>query len=119
MHEIFVLVNAVRSILTIILEFLIFFGIISFLFYFQPKVSLIIFPLFLLIFILIINITRKLLGKMGEKEHFYNAKTNQHMLQGFHGVKELKILNKESYFINEYHKFNKERAIINRNLEIY
>jgi len=111
------LINAIRSISTLILECLIFLGIIAFLIYFQPKISMLIISIFLIIFFLITITSKKLLNKMGKSEHFYNAKKFLHLNQGFGGLKEIKILGREKYFSDIHYKYNNQSAIINRNLE--
>ena len=109
--------NFMRSLAILILESLTFIGIIVFLIYFNPKLTALALSVFLLLFFLSLKVSNKFLKKMGEDEHYYNAKILQHLQQGLGGIKELKILGKENYFSSVFDKSVSKLTIINRNLE--
>ena len=64
--------------------------------------------IFLLITVMLFqNITKKRIINWGISKQKLAGEQNLHLLQGFGGVKEIKIYGKENYFSNEYSKINK------------
>ncbi len=58
------------------------------------------------------RLTRNKLLDWGESRQLIEGKTNQHLLQGLGGVKDLKILGREENFINQFNVHNANRAKI-------
>ena len=58
------------------------------------------------------RLTRNKLMNWGERRQFHAAYSNQHLLQGLGGVKDVKLLNREEYFLKEYNLHNQEFAKI-------
>ena len=58
------------------------------------------------------RLTRNKLLNWGESRQFIEGKTNQHLLQGLGGVKDLKILGREDNFIHQFNVHNTNRAKI-------
>ena len=58
------------------------------------------------------RLTRNKLLNWGESRQFIEGKTNQHLLQGLGGVKDLKILGREDDFIHQFNIHNTNRAKI-------
>ena len=76
--------------------------------------------LFLLIFFLLHTI-RRILEQEGRKKQRYGAQMSKWLLQAIHGIKEIKILRKEKYFLENYIETGKKlleaerkNAILNR-----
>lgn len=58
---------------------------------------------------------RNRLKKWGEKRHYHETMRIKNIQQGFGGIKEIKIMNREQEFINEFNFHNYESAIYLRN----
>lgn len=52
--------------------------------------------------LLFLKVYKKYLGKMGEKNRFYEAQVNRWVQQAFNGIKEVKVMNKEDFFFRKY-----------------
>lgn len=57
--------------------------------------------LFLLVFFLL-HVIRHILEQEGRKKQKYGAQMSKWLLQAIHGIKEIKILRKENYFLENY-----------------
>lgn len=53
------------------------------------------------------KISKKYLKKWGEKRQFYSGEIRKNIMQGFGGIKDVKIFSKESYFLNQFNHDNK------------
>jgi len=60
--------------------------------------------LMVLMFLAFMKIYKKQLMRLGQKSRDYYASVNKWVQQGFGGIKEIKVLNKEDYFYNEFDK---------------
>ena len=61
---------------------------------------------------------KKVLGKKGEQSRDLNALVNKWILQSFSGIKEIKVINAEQLFIDNYDKHYKESVSIKRQQSI-
>lgn len=61
---------------------------------------------------------KKVLGKKGEQSRDLNALVNKWILQSFSGIKEIKVINAEQFFIDNYDKHYKESVTIKRQQSI-
>ena len=61
---------------------------------------------------------KKVLGKKGEQSRDLNALVNKWILQSFSGIKEIKVINAEQFFIDNYDKHYKESVSIKRQQSI-
>lgn len=52
------------------------------------------------------RLTKNRLLRWGASRQFHSAQINQHLLEGFGGVKDVKLLGRENYFSEEYAKNN-------------
>lgn len=57
--------------------------------------------------------------KLGKDNQKYSAELIQYVKQAFEGIKEIKIMNKESYFINEYDSVYKSQAEITKKAKLF
>jgi ABC-type multidrug transport system fused ATPase/permease subunit len=62
--------------------------------------------------------TKRRISRWGEAQNFHNGKLIQHLQQGFGGVKDVKILGREGYFIEEYSKDLQGNAYIQRRFTV-
>ena len=62
--------------------------------------------------------TKRRISRWGEAQNFHNGMLIQHLQQGFGGVKDVKILGRESYFIEEYNKDLQGNAYIQRRFTV-
>lgn len=61
---------------------------------------------------------KKVLGKKGEESRDLNALVTKWILQSFSGIKEIKVINAEQFFISNYDKYYKKSATIKRQQSI-
>jgi ABC-type multidrug transport system fused ATPase/permease subunit len=57
-------------------------------------------------------LTKKRLLDWGRERQFHEGEMNQHLMQGLNGVKEVKLLAKEDFFLTQFDKHNSERGKI-------
>jgi ABC-type multidrug transport system fused ATPase/permease subunit len=62
--------------------------------------------------IIFYRLTKKRLLKWGTQRQFHLGQINQHLLQGLGAVKEVKILGREKYFLDEFDEHNSKQAKI-------
>ena len=62
--------------------------------------------------------TKRRISRWGEAQNFHNGMLIQHLQQGFGGVKDVKILGREGYFIEEYSKDLQGNAYIQRRFSV-
>lgn len=96
--------QGLESVMIIFSEFFIFFGIILILFYFNFKVTflmflLLIFPTFIFYYFL-----KKRTKKWSSIRQLSEIKNIQNLQQSFSAIKEIKIFNKDNFFLNKYLK---------------
>ena len=98
------------NILTLISEtvILIFIGLI--LFIYEPKGSLYVIVFSITLMIIINIIQKNYMIKFGHQRYLFMGSSNKHLLQGLQSIKDIKLLNKERYFIENY-KYNFKQAI--------
>ena len=58
------------------------------------------------------RLTKERLLNWGERRQFHVGLSNQHLMQGLGGVKDVKLLGREDYFLEEYTRHNNEFAKI-------
>ena len=69
--------------------------------------------IFLAIFgFIFLKFTKKKISKWGIDRQFHSGKTGQYLIQGFGGVKEVKLLGREDNFLSEYAEHNYANANI-------
>jgi ABC-type multidrug transport system fused ATPase/permease subunit len=105
-NEVAVYSAAVGAIITLINEILVFLGIFLLLIYFHPKATVFIFFILFIIAILINKFTKKQLNIWGKSSQKYEGQRTKHFFQTFNAIKEIKIFNKETFFLEQSQKFN-------------
>ena len=105
-NEVAVYSAAIGAFITLINEVLVFLGIFLLLIYFQPKATIIIFLILSLIAFLINKFTKKQLNIWGKNSQKYEGQRTKHFFQTFNAIKEIKIFNKENFFLEQSQKFN-------------
>lgn len=104
--------SALQSLIVLFLEFSVILGLFILLFIKEPLGCLYL-CLFLTISVYVYHLyTKNKLLIWGESRQKYAAIANKHLLQGLGGIKDVKLLGKENYFLQQFHNSNK---IINNN----
>lgn len=57
---------------------------------------------------------KKVLGRKGEENRQINAQVTKWILQAFSGIKEIKVINAEEFFVDKYHTNYKKLATLQR-----
>ncbi|MCM1387498.1 MAG: ABC transporter transmembrane domain-containing protein, partial [Bacillus sp. (in: Bacteria)] len=76
-----------------------------FLMFVSKSITVIVVGLLFMCIGLFLFITRRYTKRLGEKNQVYRGKVFQWMNQALGGIKEIKILDREQYFSNEYQKY--------------
>lgn len=105
-NEVAIYSAAIGASLILINEILVFSGILFLLIYFQPKITAVIFVILVLFGFLINKFTKKQLNIWGRDSQSYEGQRVKHFFQTFNAIKEIKIFNKENFFIKQSKKFN-------------
>ena len=108
-------IGTVLSGLTLLSELFILVGIASLLFFAQPFQTLIVTLLILLISTIYYLLIKSHILNWGKKRQFHERFRLQHIQQSLSGIKDLKVLGKEKFFINEFTFHNFENSIVGRN----
>jgi ABC-type multidrug transport system fused ATPase/permease subunit len=93
-----------NTIMLLVLELSIVFGIAFMLIFFEPKGAIIIAIFLGLSGFFYHNLTKKKLIFWGEQRNFHAALTNKHLLQGLGGVKDIILLGRDDHFLNAYNE---------------
>tara|TARA_R110000796_G_scaffold118864_1_gene232730 strand:- start:91915 stop:93666 length:1752 start_codon:yes stop_codon:yes gene_type:complete len=111
--------EVIRGVLVLILECFIALGIATFLFVWKPLgTSLIVGFIALTVFVFNLT-TKKIVKKWGYQRQEAESKVHQHLMQGLGGVKEVKLMGKESYFLKQFHQhFHRRTFIIAKQLAL-
>jgi ATP-binding cassette, subfamily B, bacterial PglK len=101
--------TVLRCLITFIIELTVSLGLIIFLFYVEFIGSTVtIFVIGIFSFIFFKKIQAKTLN-LGKERQLYDGKKFQHLIQGFSSIKDVKILQKENFFIDKF-SYNNDRA---------
>lgn len=115
-YEILNVSQTVFKIITLIVEILVFFSIITFLFYYNFKVTLISLIFIVLIGSIFYFVMRSKLIDWGKKRQFHSGKFLQHLFHGLNSIKDVKMLDRQNSFLNLFYK-NQELAVRYARLE--
>lgn len=99
--------KSILSIFNVILESCILIFLIVFLFFFQTSISIIFFSVFLILSSLYFFVMRKRLKNYGNKRIETGSLYLKYMMDGIKGFKEIKISNKQNYFIDLFIRYKK------------
>lgn len=111
-EEISYCISAVKNFSMLFIEFLVVIGISSLLIFYQTSTALLIILFSILIGFLFYYFTNQTVKNWSIKRQKNEALKLQHLHQGIFGIKELKILNIEKYFINNFNLHNIKLAKI-------
>lgn len=114
-HELNIFSSGVAATMTIITEGLIFFGIMSFLFYFNYKITFSLLVFFALILFLLQLSYNKILIDWGKTSQKFNKLRLQNFIETFNAIKEIKVFRKEKIFYRLMKKFNNRFFEVNKN----
>ena len=110
--EVGVFSGLTNSMLFFVTEISVIISIAMLLFILQPIGSILVLIILSISGFLFFHFTKKKLAKWGENRQVLAGSFSKILIQSFGGVKEIMILGKEKYFINEFNLINKENAII-------
>lgn len=68
------------------------------------SITLAILGLMLIILVLFMKVYKKILFRLGQRSRFYFMEVNKWIQQGFGGIKEIKVLNEEDFFCQQFDK---------------
>jgi ABC-type multidrug transport system fused ATPase/permease subunit len=98
--------DLVRAVMILMVEVTIIVGVTSLLIYSEPVGALIIISFFVISTTLFQHSSKKKLISWGTKRQFYELNMMKNLVEGLNGIKDVKVLNKEKYFIDHYVKNN-------------
>jgi len=106
--------GVIDPLLLIASEFLVSGGLLVLMLLLEPVGSLSAIAVFGSFSIVFRRITSRRITKWGEAQDFYKGSIIQHLQQGFSGVKDIKILGREDYFIAGYNRDLSGNAFVQR-----
>jgi ATP-binding cassette, subfamily B, bacterial PglK len=95
-----------RCIIELATEIIMFFGILIFLIFLNPKITISLAIFFGLLGVIFYHFFQKKASKWGMESKKFRGLKLQNMKESFGAIKDIKILGKESYFINYFSKNN-------------
>lgn len=109
---------AVTQIMTLFTEIGVIAGVLALLISAEPVGSIIVFLLLSSVSFLSNKLTKRKIVSLGEKRMYHDGKTNQHLIQGLSGVKDVKVFGREKAFLKLFYKQQIIRAKLNRTYAI-
>ena len=101
-----------QSVLILISESAIIFSVLVLMFFVEFKGTLFTI-LFFSISSFIFNLaTKKIMERLGKDRQYHDGEYSKHLLQGLNGIKDIKILGKENFFVKQFDYHNKKRTEI-------
>ncbi len=97
-----VMAGTINPILSIAADALVTAGMMVLLLIIEPKGTIITILVFALSSIALRKFSNRRIQLWGEAQNFHKGMILQHLQQGFGGVKDVKILGRENYFVNQY-----------------
>ncbi len=94
----------IKCVLTVISETIILVLISTILVLYEPKGTLVIIGISIFLLIFLNGIQKKYMAHFGSERYRYSGQSNKHLLEGLSNIKDIKLLNKENFFINSYFK---------------
>ncbi len=108
--------HGIGSLLILLTELFVVIGILSFLLYVQTITTLFIFSTLIIIFILFNIYVSPTSFNLGKSSLDHGKLYIQHLYQGLHSIKEIKILNRQQSFLNNFSLHLRSLTRINRNI---
>lgn len=94
--------KAIIHLIELLMEIVVCFALAIYLFIVSPMITLVISVALLIGVGAYIHFSKKYLRSIGKKTQEYSGKVFQYMSQAFGGVKEIKVLGREKYFVEEF-----------------
>ena len=94
----------IRMFLTLFSEFIILILIGGMLILFEPQGSLSVISVSIIMLFLLNGIQKKYMSYFGHQRYLFSGESNKNLIQGLQNIKDIKLLNKEEHFINQYYK---------------
>lgn len=109
-NEVSIFNNVIQSALIILTEGLVFIGITVLLFIIEPVGAFFVITILSMAGWLFYKVTRKLILKWGEARQYHEGLRMQHLQQGLGGAKDVKLLGRETEFLNQFSAHNLRSA---------
>ncbi len=84
----------------------------------NPIMALVVVVSLCLEMLLIAKVIKPIMAKYGERQRTINAKSNTWIIQSVNGIKDVKVSDKGSFFVENYQKYAVEGAKINRSCNV-
>ena len=108
-------IGTVLSGLTLLSELFILIGISALLLFVQPYQTIIVIILITTISAIYYSIIKSYILDWGKKRQFHERFRLQHIQQSLFGIKDLKVLGKENFFIDQFSFHNFKNSLVGRN----
>lgn len=105
---------AITQIMTLFSEILVVGGITTLLIFSEPVGAITVFVTLASVAWVFNILTKKKITQWGKERLFHDGQTNQHLMQGLSGVKDVKILGREKEFLRIFYYHQTKRAKLNR-----
>ena len=96
--------GVIQSCIQLITELAVCFALIVYLLIQDKSITLAILILMTILLVCFMKIYRKALANLGQESRYYYVAVNKWVQQGFGGIKEIKVLNKEDFFYDQFDK---------------
>ncbi len=111
--------SAVLAYLQLLTEISVCFVLVAFLLLIDKSITIGIAGVLFVFIVLYVNIIKRKIQSMGERTRESQVSMTKWIQQGFGGIKEVKILGREQFFLNNYDSTYKEYAETNRKFMLY
>lgn len=102
-----------QSLMILLTELSIIMGVAIMLIIIEPIGSIIIILFMAISAFIFYNVTRKWLIRWGNDRQSCDLQISKNLVQGLHGIKDVKILSREDFFSEKFRKFNKLKSNVN------
>ena len=102
----------ILSLVTLLSETLVLFSIATIMLIIDHKTTLIICTFFLIFILIYLILFKKKIKIWGYKKHNIYQGINKTLLEIYNSIRDIKILDKEIFFVNKFHKLNSDYSLI-------
>lgn len=92
----------INSFLQLVIEIIVCLMLAAYLFHTSHSITVIVFGMMIVCVGLFTYVSKHISAKIGRRNEFYNVKLYQWINQSLGGIKEVKVLEREDYFVNAY-----------------
>jgi ABC-type multidrug transport system fused ATPase/permease subunit len=111
--EVAMFATVCQSIMILLTELSIIIGVAAILIYIEPKGSLIVIAFMSSMAYIFYRVTKKRLIKSGDERQYFDQQLNKNLLQSLHGIKDVKIYNRQNYFVDIFNDYLNKRTKVN------